>query len=123
MVEHSVSNEMQECINHCFDAQRICLESLNYCLERGGEYVAVDLIRLLIDCAEICQTNANFMLRNSNLHISTCWVCAEVCESCADECDGFDDNDAQLTACVDVLRRCADSCDRIAAVEEESAAA
>jgi hypothetical protein len=31
---------------------------------------------LLLDCAEICQTAANFMLRNSELHSRTCAVCA-----------------------------------------------
>ena len=66
-------------------------------------------IRLLSDCAEICQTSANFMLRGSELHSRTCGVCAEVCERCATECDRMGD-DAQMKVCADMCRRCAESC-------------
>lgn len=66
-------------------------------------------IRLMLDCAEICQTSANFMLRGSDLHASTCGVCAQVCEQCATDCDRMGD-DAQMKACADMCRRCAETC-------------
>ena len=36
---------------------------------------------VLLDCAEICQTSANFMLRGSPLHTNTCAACAIVSSS------------------------------------------
>ena len=70
-------------------------------------------VRLLLDCAEICQTSANFMLRGSDLHMRTCAVCAEVCQRCAESCERMGD-DTQMRACAEECRRCADSCHRMA---------
>lgn len=108
------STQMEECITNCQDCHHICLETINYCLQKGGQHANAAHIRLLLDCAEICQTSANFMLRGSDLHIRTCGVCAELCEHCAQGCTQMGD-DAQMQVCADACRRCADSCRRMAA--------
>jgi hypothetical protein len=69
----------------------------------------------LLDCAEICQTSANFMLRGSELHSRTCWACAEICERCARDCERLSD-DAYMRACAEACRRCANSCKHMAAM-------
>jgi hypothetical protein len=109
---HQMSEEMQRCIQACLDCHRICLETVTHCLQMGGKHADPAHIRLLLDCAEICQTSANFMLRGSDLHGRTCAVCAEVCERCAQDCAQFDD--AQMKACAEACRRCAESCRRMA---------
>ena len=53
------------------------------------------------------------MLRAFDLHSRTYGVCAELCQRCADECDGMGD-DAQMKACAQMCRRCADSCRQMA---------
>jgi hypothetical protein len=65
----------------------------------------------MINCAEICQTSANFMLSNSELHHLTCRVCAEVCQKCADSCSAIGDMDDCAAEC----RKCAESCRAMAA--------
>lgn len=80
-----------------------------YCLEMGGRHANPQHIRLLLDCAEICQTSANFMLRGSDLHSRTCGACAEVCERCSEDCMRFED-DAMMQQCAEVCQRCAQSC-------------
>ncbi|HBB34870.1 MAG TPA: ferredoxin [Cyanobacteria bacterium UBA8803] len=100
---------MEECIQNCLDCYSICLNTVAYCLQKGGHYGEPDHIRMLNDCAQICQTSADFMLRGSVLHARTCGVCAEVCNFCAQDCDRMD-NDAQMKACADMCRRCAESC-------------
>jgi hypothetical protein len=112
--EHSSHQEMQQCIQNCLDCHRICLETVTYCLQQGGHHAEASHIRTLLDCAEICQTSANFMTRGSEFHPRTCGVCAEVCERCAESC-GQMGNDAQMQACADMCRRCAESCRRMAA--------
>lgn len=52
----------------------------------GGRHAEDAHIQLLLDCAEICQTSANFMLRGSELHGRTCAVCADACQRCAASC-------------------------------------
>jgi hypothetical protein len=111
---HRTSQEMQQSIQAALDCGRICWETLTHCLQQGGKHAEASHIRLLVDCAEICQTTANFMLRASELHGRTCGACAEVCERCARSCDQFGD-DAQMRACADACRRCAQSCRQMAA--------
>jgi hypothetical protein len=111
--EASSTGSMQSCIEQCLDCHAICLETVTHCLEKGGPHAEVDHIRLLLDCAEICQTSANFMLRGSDLHTLTCEVCAETCEQCGDSCEQFE-NDPQLQACAQTCRSCADACQAMA---------
>jgi hypothetical protein len=79
----------------------------------GGDHAETSHIRLLLDCAEICQTSANFMLRMSNFHNQTCGVCAEVCEHCARDCERFED-DEMMQQCAEACRSCARSCREMA---------
>ena len=104
---------LRECIDNCTDCHAICVETTAHCLEMGGRHAEPEHIRLLLDCAEICQTSANFMLRGSNLHARTCAVCAEVCDRCADDCERFGD-DETMRLCAQACRTCAESCRRMA---------
>jgi hypothetical protein len=106
--------EMNTCIANCTACHRICVETLAYCLGKGGRHAEAVHARLLLDCAELCQTSANFMIRGSDLHKSTCRACAEVCARCAASCEAFA-GDAQMTRCAEVCRRCAESCQQMAA--------
>jgi hypothetical protein len=82
---------------------------MNQCLESGGKHVAPDHFRLLINCAEICQTSANFMLSASAFSNPICRVCAEVCDACAKSCEQIGMED-----CARVCRECAQSCRQMA---------
>ncbi|MUG96908.1 four-helix bundle copper-binding protein [Scytonema sp. UIC 10036] len=113
---HQVNPQMQLCIQACLDCHSTCLNTITYCLQEGGQHAAAAHIALMLDCAEICQTSANFMLRGSALHMRTCGVCAEVCDICAMDCQRFAD-DAQMQACVEMCRRCAESCRQMAMVK------
>jgi hypothetical protein len=75
----------------------------------GGAHAAARHLELLLDCAVISRSAADFMLRESPLHARVCGVCAEACERCADSCEQFPDA-AFLRRCAEVCRRCADSC-------------
>ena len=85
-----------------------------HCLQMGGRHAEAGHLQLLLDCAEICQTSANFMTRGSELHNRTCAVCAEICERCAEDCEQFGD-EALMKACAETCRRCAESCRQMAA--------
>lgn len=106
---HHTSDQMQECIDRCQACQSACLESISHCLEKGGRHAAAEHIRLLVACAEICDTSARFMLIGSPQHSRVCEVCAEVCDACARDCDAFGE-DALMQQCAEACRRCAESC-------------
>jgi hypothetical protein len=108
--------EMERCIQECQSCHALCLQTVRHCLQLGGEHATAAHIGLLLDCAEICQTSADFMLRGSRFHSRTCGVCAEVCEACAQDCERIGPNDQQMQACAQACRRCAESCRRMASM-------
>ncbi|MGH7518656.1 MAG: four-helix bundle copper-binding protein [Gemmatimonadales bacterium] len=110
-----ISREMQECIEECLRCHGICLQTVSHCLELGGKHADPAHIGLLLDCAEICQTSANVMLRNSDRHQLTCRVCADICRACAEDCERIAGDDKMMKQCADECRRCQQSCELMAA--------
>lgn len=108
-----VDGDMRRCIQECRDCEALCLQTLSYCLEKGGAHAAADHVRALIDCAKTCSVGADFMLRGSPLHTKTCGTCAEACRVCAESCEKMGD-DPRMKACAEACRRCADSCRKMA---------
>lgn len=113
MPHHHSPQEIERCIDHCQECHEICVRTTTHCLQKGGRHAEASHIRLLIDCAEICETSANFMLRGSELHAFTCGACAEACRRCADSCNSMADDD-MMRRCAEICRRCADSCAHMA---------
>lgn len=109
--EHASDQHMQDAmesaIKACLDCHSTCLQTaMNDCLEEGGRHVGAAHLRLMLNCAELCQTSANFMLSNSPLHARVCAVCAEACEACARSCEEI----GGMADCRDECLRCAKSC-------------
>ena len=104
---HQMSSEMQSCIEECLRCHSVCIGmASHHCLEAGGKHVEPMHFRLMLACAEACQSAANLMLIGIDHHKAMCRVCADVCEACAQSCEQLGD----MQMCVDVCRRCADSC-------------
>jgi len=104
-----MDQKMRECVDACQTCHDSCTETVSHCLQMGGEHAEATHIRLLLDCAEICQTSANFMLRMSDAHAQICGVCADICDQCADDCERFTD-DEMMQQCAGACRNCAQSC-------------
>ena len=111
--EHTISKEMQQCIDECLSCYSFCEQAAQHCLELGGKHAEANHICTIRDCAEICQTSAGFMLRGSAFHTRTCAVCAEVCRACERECRRMGD-DQLMQQCADECASCAKSCERMA---------
>ena len=98
---------MQACIDACSHCHQTCLHTaMNHCLVVGGKHVETSHFRLMINCAEICQASANFMLSGSAFHQKVCAVCAEICDACAKSCEEI----GGMEDCVKACRECAESC-------------
>lgn len=113
MPHQEMSREMRDCISNCMTCHAVCLETISHCLEMGGEHASPQHIRLLQDCAQICVTSADFMLRMSDHHPQVCGVCADICDACARECESVADGAEFMRRCADACRRCAESCRRM----------
>ena len=117
--EHE-QDEMQQCIEECLNCHAACTMTAQYALGEGGEMADPGVVGVLLDCADICQTSANFMLRGSPYHGTTCAAGAEICRACEEACRAFPD-DEQLAHCAEICGACAESCERMAAMGEEEA--
>jgi hypothetical protein len=111
--EKNISREMRQCAEECLSCASICTEAVPHCLLLGGRHAMADHIGSLIDCAQICQTSADFMLRGSHAHTEVCGVCATVCRTCEASCRELAD-DELMKRCADECARCAESCERMA---------
>ena len=101
------ASPMQDAIKACLDCHSMCLQmAMGFCLERGGRHAEKKHLRLMLNCAGLCLTSANFMLSDSPLHGRVCAVCAEACEACAKSCEAVGD----MHECVEESQRCAKSC-------------
>lgn len=102
-----------DCIEICRACAKSCLEMVDHCLKKGGEHADPNHIRLLLDCADACETSAAFMMRKSDLHGLFCRACAEVCRRCAEDCRRFQD-DETMRQCAELCDRCSESCAEMA---------
>jgi hypothetical protein len=110
-----MSIAIDQSVRNCQECHTICIETIQYCLKQGGKHVDASHIRLLTDCAQICQTSADFMIRGSDLQGETCEACGNICGQCADECERFA-KDVQMRRCSEACRRCAEACRQSLAV-------
>jgi hypothetical protein len=111
---HHMDDEMKRCIELCQDCQALCTRTIQHCLNLGERHAAPDHIRLLLDCAQICETTAHYLLRDSSFHDRMCGLCADVCRQCGASCMRIAGDDQILKQCAEMCRRCADSCEGMA---------
>ena len=110
----NVPSGMQVCIDNCTECYQMCSHLVDYCLKKGGEFSNPEHIKLLEDCARICNLSADFMIRHSKFHDTVCDVCAKVCKACAESCNALGKDDRILQACYDACIKCAESCAQMA---------
>ena len=105
--EVSQSDEVVECLKNSLDCYQKCTETLTRCTAMGGKYAESQHLNLVMDCARISITNADFILRNSNFCREICGLSANICDDCGDSCDRFDED--FMKECANMCRRCAES--------------
>lgn len=106
-----IDDQMQECIDTCFDVAEVCDWCADRCIAAGNEEL-IRCIQLCRDTADVATQCARHCSRDSAFYQQIAGVCADACEECADECEQHDMDATQ--ACVDVLRDCAELCREMA---------
>jgi hypothetical protein len=102
--------EVQRLIGLCLDCHATCEATVSHCLMRGGRHAQPAHFRILRDCAQLCLTTADLMLRGSDVFERTCAACEEICRRCADSCDRVDGHDVVMEQCSKICRDCARIC-------------
>ena len=101
-----LNDQMADCIQNCLNSHTVCLDAASRRMEQGGQHA--EHIRVMLDCSEICLTNAHLMIRNSPLYGYVCRACADVCSDCAERCYQVGEQD-----CGDACQASANSCQQL----------
>lgn len=110
-----MEDQVVDCIEDCINCHSYCLQTIQHCLHIGGDHAQPDHIRLLMDCAQICQVSADFMMRSSDWDGLVCSVSADICDTCADDCERFREDEFMME-CAEICRKCAKSCQEMASM-------
>jgi hypothetical protein len=114
MAVSEISSEMRECIEQCLDCHKVCTEAASHVLHGDSKHSEGTHLAALLDCAQICLVNADFMARRSPHHAALVQACADICEACADLCEQHADKDGMMRRCAEICRECEQSCRQMA---------
>lgn len=98
------------CVLALNECRAACLDMVGHSIRMQGYYAELGHVRLLEDCARLCESTVDFLLRGSELAPEMLALCGEVCRRSARDCERFD-YDQQLLDCAAACNRCAESCD------------
>ena len=105
------SRQIRDCLHRLGECSDVCLSMVfTDSLEAGGEQSRPQHLRLMYDCAAFCALTRAALLRKSQFHASILALCADICDTCAEDCAALN----QMDNCVAACRACADAC-RVAA--------
>lgn len=100
--EHQeIIRQLNDCANesnHCFNA----------CLQEEEVNMMAPCIKLVRDCADICQFTASMLARGSEHAHHLLKECAVICQDCAEECAKHDYDHCKK--CTEVCRKCTEAC-------------
>jgi hypothetical protein len=98
-----------------FDIAMACAVECEHCAEACmGQPEMMKCSRMCLDTSESCRMLATFMVRGSYFIAPLASACAEICETCAQECEKHD---------MDHCKKCARSCREAAEVYRKIAKA
>lgn len=106
-------NRYASCIDACVKCALACHHCSAACLKEDDVSHMARCISLDMDCAAFCELTAAAMARESVNAKAFCQVCADVCDTCADECAQHKTDHCQ--ACAEACRSCAHECRQMAA--------
>lgn len=114
MVTHTIGHldseiDTHACIDACLTAHRLCLgTAATHGLGMGGQHASPRHMNLLLDCAAMCQSTADFAIRRSEMTGFVAGLCSHICKICGDECDEFADD--SMRECAKACHHCAREC-------------
>lgn len=104
--------------NACIEACNACAVACNHCaascLQETDVKMMAHCIALDMDCAQICALAAAAMSRGSEHSKAICTLCADMCQSCGDECAKHPM--AHCQQCAKACLKCAEECRKMVAL-------
>lgn len=110
---------LTRCIETCLECLQACTADADADL---SEQMVADLVkcaRLDLDCADMCDTTARVLTRQTgydrDLTRAVVQACAQACKVCGDECERHAQMHEHCRVCAEVCRRCQQVCEEVLA--------
>src|SRR3989344_1897969 len=132
-MDHTVSLAIQKCIDVCHSCALVCKQTIIHCIHEGRKHSDPEHLEQLISCIVICQASVDagilevlihkipapkssdyseelfdVMAAHSPYMDQMCVICVDICESCAESCDQFDNK--EMKKCANECRACEKVC-------------
>jgi hypothetical protein len=108
------------CIAACYACATVCDRCAVACFEDDDPQTKARCIGLVMDCAQLCQSAAALLSRDSEFVDTVCAACADICSASAIECSHHDVR--YCRQCADACVRCANLCRDVARQAQAGAA-
>lgn len=113
---NQLSQQVRDAIDTLQRCHVSCLSMATvHCLEMGGEHAKPQHLRLMLDCAAICAFTSDALARKSQFHNRFAALCADVCGTCAQDCENIGGMEESAKLC----RACAGICTQVARLDHE----
>ncbi len=100
--------EANKCIAALQKCHAVCMRTLSYSgnqIER--EYhTHEELRKSMLDCAEMCQAAANFLIRDSDHYLRICREASEICKDLASISKVIDRMEGVISKCNECIHAC-----------------
>ena len=110
---------LTRCIDTCLECGQACTACADADL---GEQMVADLVecaRLNLDCADVCETTAKVLSRQTGYDLdltrAVVQACAQGCKASGDECDRHAQMHEHCRVCAEVCHRCQQVCEEVLA--------
>lgn len=86
-----------------------CKFCANQCLNEHNIEMLKDCIRLDNDCSDVCETTANYLIRESGFCNDLVKICEQICRQCSDEC--LKHEHEHCKECAKICKECEEMCE------------
>lgn len=105
------------CIEQCLDCGQTCILCADACLAEEMVRELRRCISLNHDCADICGATARILGRrvdpDARVQHLALQACAEICRTCAEECDRHAGMHEHCRICAEACRDCQRACEAV----------
>jgi len=95
----------------CNRCSQACYECLDVCLNEQDINPKKNCMKILIECAKVCEMAVGLMAMNADFAEDYCKICATICDKCAQECKMVQDEHCQK--CAQECTTCAEECNKM----------
>jgi len=110
-------DELAHCIGSCVICATTCTACADACLAEEMEHDLTECIRTNLDCADVCRTTGQALVRQTQPDFTLLYhqadACRFACNACAKICEQHADMHEHCRICAEACRQCEAACDKL----------